>query len=223
MPGETVDASIVFLPRYTTLVGQRDFTTTPLDVSQYSGVQFQVWRGSMFGGKFSIFLEESLDANTWVLGPSTSTEFKFEEDQTRFFSYSFRLRWFRIRAHLYDNVNPIVTCWAEGLLRGGGSGAWPTAASPLAGGAGVSSIASRVGGRTDLGSPQRKGAASPGPVGTVSPPAEPVMAGRLGFDPNAALEAMLALVGKFKGQITMQDQSQRRLEEFYQSIERGKK
>ena len=99
MAGETVDASVVFLPRLTTLIGLTgsEFTTLPLDVSQYSGAQFQVWRGSMDSGTFTLYLEESLDGQTWVLGASTPTGFPFTTEATKFFSYSFRLRWFRLR------------------------------------------------------------------------------------------------------------------------------
>jgi hypothetical protein len=123
-----VDAGVSFLQRYTTLVGEyADFTTAPLDCSRMGGVQFQVWRGPIrtTGGDSSLtlYLEESLDAHTWVLGPSTPQGIVLGEEQTRFFSYAFRLRWFRLRFHLAGN-DPMVSCWAEGLLRGGDGGAW---------------------------------------------------------------------------------------------------
>ena len=128
-----VDGKIVFLPRFTALVGAQTgpatFTTQPLDVSRQGGAQFQVWRGPS-SGTVKLFLEESLDGETWVLGPSTPTGYDLNANETRFFSYGFRLRWFRLRVELrYTSVNwPKVTLWAEGLLRGGGSGAWPSAA-----------------------------------------------------------------------------------------------
>jgi hypothetical protein len=175
MAGETVDASIVFLPRLTTLVGSTGsvFTTLPLDVSQFSGVQFQVWRGPMSGGTFDLYLEESLDAQNWVLGPSTPTPFDFTSEMTKFFSYSFRLRWFRLRIH----ATGIVTCWAEGLLRGGGAGAWPSAPPP----GGAADTAERIpatdSSRRALKSLQQ---ISPSEFFTKS-----LMGG--GFDPTAAL------------------------------------
>jgi hypothetical protein len=127
---DTVDASIVFLPRFTTLVsgGSTSFATAPLDVSAFTGAQFQVWRGAVQGGsgeEFQLYLEESLDGLSWVLGPSTPAAITIPANDPRFFSYSFRLRWFRLRAVVSGSL---VTCWAEGLLRGGGSGAWPVAA-----------------------------------------------------------------------------------------------
>lgn len=123
---ETVDATIVFLPRFTTLVGNAtdEFTTLPLDVSKYSGVQFQIWRGPMSAGTFTLKIEESLDANTWVLGPSTPDGIELNNDETKFISYSFRLRWFRLKITLGEDANIVVSCWAEGLLRGGGGGVW---------------------------------------------------------------------------------------------------
>ena len=131
-----VDASIVFLPRFTTLVGNAnpsavfEFTTLPLDVSKHSGAQFQIWRGPMSGGTFKFFLEESLDGEKWVLGASTPEGIELNADDAKFCSYAFRLRWFRIRIQLTGAAWPIVTCWAEGLLRGGGGGVWPAPMQP---------------------------------------------------------------------------------------------
>ncbi len=135
-----VEAAIVFLPRFTTLVGATSFLTAPLDVSRFGSIQLQLWRGPLRGTTptFQAYLEESLDADTWVLGPATPTGYDPAVDdpgllRPKLFSYGFRLRWFRIRIVL-GGTNPIVTCWAEGLLRdGGGSGPWvgPPAAAAL--------------------------------------------------------------------------------------------
>lgn len=136
-----VDASIVFAPRFTTLVGAKAVTTLALDVSGFTGAQFQVWRGPIRvstpgSEQFSIEFEESLDTETWVLGPSTPQSFVISENQVHFFSYNFRLRWFRLKMTL-AGTGPMVSMWAEGLLRGGGGGAWPTqgASGPASAGA----------------------------------------------------------------------------------------
>lgn len=148
---ETVDAAIVFMPRFTTLVGSVtpatvfEFTTLPLDVSRYGGVQFQIWRSPMSSGSFEFLLEESLDAQTWVLGPSTPSAFALTSDQTKFCSYNFRLRWFRLKVRLTGGASPIVTCWAEGLLRAGGSGVWPVPGAAPAGGRFSATAAGEVG------------------------------------------------------------------------------
>ena len=115
-----VDAAIVFLPRFTTLVGASSFTSLPLDVSRFGSAQFQLWRGPLRGTTptFLAYLEESLDAENWVLGPSTPTGYDPATDdptltRPKLFSYGFRLRWFRLRVEPASNV----TCWAEGILR----------------------------------------------------------------------------------------------------------
>lgn len=125
-----VDAAIVFLPRFTTLAGATTFTTQPMDVSSYGGVQFQLWRGPFRTksatppAKFTTYLEESLDTETWVLGPSAPGPHVVGQGEIKFFSYDFRLRWFRLRI-VVEGDEPIVSCWAEGLLRSGGGGVWP--------------------------------------------------------------------------------------------------
>jgi hypothetical protein len=118
------ESSIVLLPRFTTLYGKtaetREFTTLPLDVSRFGSAQFQFWRGPICYADdpvaFYVALEESLDAEHWVLGTSAPTEFEVPEDTPLLFSYAFRLRWFRLRAKL-DTTGGMVTCWAEGPLR----------------------------------------------------------------------------------------------------------
>ena len=72
-----IDSTFVLLPRFTTLAGATSFTTLPMDVSAFGGAQFQVWRGQFrtkddsIAKSFKIYLEESLDTQTWVLGPDT--------------------------------------------------------------------------------------------------------------------------------------------------------
>lgn len=131
---ESVEATIVFLPRFTTLVGPGTFRTLPLDVSKYSGAQFQLWVGPISAGSFTVYLEESLDAENWVLGPSTPEGIALTSNQTRFFSYGFRLRWFRLKVVMTGGGGSLATCWAEGLLRGGGGGVWalPKGSTPAA-------------------------------------------------------------------------------------------
>jgi hypothetical protein len=150
-----VDATLVFLPRPTTLIGAAVFTTPPLDVSAQGGVQFQVWRGPIRvasgapAGSLTLLLEESLDAESWALGPSTPQGIPLLEGQVHFLSYSFRLRWFRLKFTLTGN-SPFVSCWAEGLLRGGDGGLW---GSPQ----GVASAAGMVSGHSAEADPRTKG------------------------------------------------------------------
>lgn len=176
-----VDAAIVFLPRFTTLAGASSFTTLPLDVSRFASAQFQLWRGPIRGNPpqashpFLAYLEESLDAENWVLGPSTPTGFDPADDdltltRPKLFSYGFRLRWFRIRIEL-SSTNPIVTCWAEGLLRdGGGGGAWVQSAPSALASTSTGSVVMRPGTPLGAWSGTSLGAAIRPPA---APPASP--------------------------------------------------
>lgn len=117
-----VESTIVLLPRFTCLAGATTFTTVPLDVSQFGAIQFQVWQGGIcdqqgVNPKFQVSLEESIDAQHWALGAGSPTPYVVAADEIRFFSHSFRLRWFRLKVELPESSAPIVTCWAEGILR----------------------------------------------------------------------------------------------------------
>lgn len=105
------ESTIVFLPRFTTLFGA-SFTTQPLDVSQFASAQFQFGCGAS-AGSHKVYLEESLDCIEWSQGPQSPKAIKVAGGTTKFFSYGFRLRWFRLRVEPASNV----TCWAEGILR----------------------------------------------------------------------------------------------------------
>ncbi len=120
MPG--AESTIVLFPRFTTLIGASEglntFSSLPLDVSGFGSAQFQVWRGGIKGPsqEFTLYLEESLDGRTWVLGSSAPRPLEMQSAGTRFLSYAFRLRWFRLRVE-FEGPDALVTCWAEGLLR----------------------------------------------------------------------------------------------------------
>ena len=146
-----VESTIVLLARPTTFVGAATWCTMPLDVSGFGSIQFQLWRGPIRGtGTFKVYFEESLDALAWALGPATPVGYDPADSSTggdptfdnpQLFAYAFRLRWFRLRVVTTGSA-PIVTCFAEGLLRdGGGGGAW--AGAPMSSAPGAS-VAQRV-------------------------------------------------------------------------------
>lgn len=116
------ESTIVFLPRFTTVVGAApDLITQPLDVSQFASAQFQVWVGAKFSDAASdpaltLYLEESLDCEHWVLGASAPEPVELKHGKSKLFSYGFRLRWFRLRLNCGPGTS-LVTCWAEGILR----------------------------------------------------------------------------------------------------------
>ena len=130
-----VDAGVVLLPRFTALAGNHDFETTPMEVSRQGGIQLQVWRGPIRTtsgpGTLGILMQESLDGLTWsqpgASGATAGSALLVPESAPLFLSWTFRLRWWKV-TFVLSGTNPLVTCWAEGLLRGGGEGAWGGAA-----------------------------------------------------------------------------------------------
>ena len=116
----STDAALVLFPKFTSLVSNEaeltSFTSAPLDVSRFGSAQFQLWRGGMqgAGATFKAYLEESLDGDTWTTPPGGSGGFDPGQNGSKLFSYSFRLRWFRMRI---DFTGECVSCWAEGVLR----------------------------------------------------------------------------------------------------------
>ena len=120
MPAES---TIVLFPRYTTLIGadlaQKEFTTLPLDVSRFGSAQFRIVARGLAGQSplYAVYLEESLDTETWQLGASAPVAVIMNgSNSSVFVSYAFRLRWFRLRVTL-EGVDSMLTLWAEGLLR----------------------------------------------------------------------------------------------------------
>ena len=107
------ESTIVFLPRFTMFAGAGEYITQPLDVSQFASAQFQFGR-AVSAGELRLYLEESLDCVEWTLGASAPKGVVIASSKTKFFSYGFRLRWFRLRVM---TTGDLVTCWAEGILR----------------------------------------------------------------------------------------------------------
>lgn len=112
---------LVMLPRYTTYAGERSFTTIPMDVTEYSKVYLNVWRGPIVnaGGtpKFRITLEESTDQATWATVSGTTAGEEIADDVEEQIIGDLRRRWFRVKVAL-EGTMPIATCWAVGFLEG---------------------------------------------------------------------------------------------------------
>jgi hypothetical protein len=122
-----VESTVVFFPRWTTLAGEFEAATPPLETSQFGGLQLQfVLAGAVGGtGLPVLYLDESLDGVFWPADATTS----YELGGARFFSVGFRLRWFRLR--LLTKAQ-FTTVWGEGVLRAGGGGTreWQRPAQP---------------------------------------------------------------------------------------------
>ena len=119
------ESALVLIPRFTSLVGNGEFTTVPLDVSAFGSAQIELWRGPLIGfpgnARFRAYLEESLDGVNWQPDAASATAHDPGPSASMVLSHIFSLRWFRIRVKLDlsagQSQQPMVTCWAEGMLR----------------------------------------------------------------------------------------------------------
>ena len=117
MKGATVP--LILLPRYTSYVGTSGyfFTTVPMDVTEYEGGTFYLWRGKALGGSPAVWVwvEESTDAETWTLVGSAPAKIVTVEDNRQRVDLAFQKKWFRLRIEL-QGTDVAVSCWAIGTL-----------------------------------------------------------------------------------------------------------
>jgi len=116
----SAESALVLFPRFTTLVGAGDFSSVPLDCSAYGSAQIELWRGPLIGSgtQFRGYLEESLDGVNWQPPAASAQAHDPGSGLSIVLSHIFSLRWFRVRIGLTASANqPVVTCWAEGMLR----------------------------------------------------------------------------------------------------------
>ena len=114
MAGELVP--LVLLPRYTSYVGDSDFTTIAMDVSAYEKALVNCWRGKLTGGTptFMITFEESTDQESWSTCTNGSGGDPGQETETQY-APELKKRWFRAKVTL-GGSSPAGTCWAIGFL-----------------------------------------------------------------------------------------------------------
>lgn len=121
MIGESVP--LVMIPRFTSYVGGlTDYTTVPLDVSEFTMAWVTFWRGPLVGdtgngAKFEAWFEVSQDAQTWEKQPPSPFVIN-TPDTWDSYSVGFSRRWFRMKVRLTPDTDDIVaiTCWAVGSL-----------------------------------------------------------------------------------------------------------
>lgn len=119
------ESALVLIPRFTSFVGEGEFATAPLDVSAFGSAQIELWRGPLVGSSsgatFRAYLEESLDGVSWQPPSLSAQAHDPGPSASLVLSHIFSLRWFRIRVVLAvtppGTGKPVVTCWAEGMLR----------------------------------------------------------------------------------------------------------
>ena len=117
MKGQAVP--LVLIPRYTSYLGSGEFTTVPLDVTQYAQACVTFWRGGLWhasmGATFQAVFQVSHDADEWftVNPPGTITT----TNTYGTFEVALSRRWFRIKIDLAEDNRVVgITCWATGLL-----------------------------------------------------------------------------------------------------------
>jgi hypothetical protein len=108
---------VVFLPRFTTLVGgPQNFYTAPMPISSYEGVTATFWQGPFVGGPAACLLqyEESNDMETWFQCPGSPFPLPGVVGEVTVSSTLTRA-WFRLGI-----VQPVpatgFTCWVEGFF-----------------------------------------------------------------------------------------------------------
>ena len=102
---------IVLVPRFSSFVGARTFTTPPLSVAGVASATIAAWRGAALGTSvtFSIVVQQSHDLQMWsdltTLSPSANAEATA--------AVSFTMSWMRLSITLGGGT-PVVNCWAVG-------------------------------------------------------------------------------------------------------------
>jgi len=120
MAGELVP--LVMLPRYSTFSGADTFQTIAMDVTAYSSVILNLWRGNITGGSsptVAFTCQESSDQVTWTdCGGTNTSGFDPGADMEDQALADITKRWFRLVVVLTGagGGGPNLTCWAVGFL-----------------------------------------------------------------------------------------------------------
>ena len=120
MAGQQVP--LVMLPRFTTFAGRHEYTTVPIDVSEFSKAVLTCWRGpgQLGDGGVSLNCQESSDQNTWVACSGTNVSFDPGSGMEGVAIATLKRRWFRMKVILNASApfqdSMCVTCWAVGNL-----------------------------------------------------------------------------------------------------------
>lgn len=113
---------VILFPRYTTILGTGgdEFTTLPLDMTEFESARITLWRSTMQGTSsptVTFFFDESTDRNTWTnceLTPFGGETIPSDNSEL-VVPFPVGRKWFRLRARL-DGGAPAVTIWAQGFL-----------------------------------------------------------------------------------------------------------
>lgn len=114
---------LVMIPRFTSYVGAGEYTTAPLDVTEFSSFNLTIWRGPLVGNLgtatgagLSLVFQQSDDAEVWtsLLGIAAITT----ANASDIIAFGLTGRWFRAKLTLTADSTSIValTVWAIGNL-----------------------------------------------------------------------------------------------------------
>jgi hypothetical protein len=111
-------APFVLVPRFTSFIGQENYSTAPVEVSAYAKAHVSLWRGPFIGdlgtGNFGFKIQESHDAYKWTTLATPTVPLNgavlASVDLTR--------RWMRLLVEMFEDLsgNCALTCWATGYF-----------------------------------------------------------------------------------------------------------
>lgn len=107
---------VVFVRRFTTLVGGGTFNTRPIDAAAFSSANITLWRGVNIGTTpvLQFTFEDSVDGATWE-EIKDATEIEPSEATPTLVTFDVTKRWLRLSMAL-TGTDPGSTCWASGFL-----------------------------------------------------------------------------------------------------------
>jgi hypothetical protein len=118
-----VQIPFVFVPRYSSFMGEGEYLSAPIDVTAYWDAAVSVWRGKLVGADtaFKFYVQVSTDMVTWTdfpLNGAGPTWVDPGEGQITVAAFVCTHQWVRAKVTLEKNGadEPAVTCWAAGLI-----------------------------------------------------------------------------------------------------------
>ncbi len=115
---------LVLIPRYSSFVGEQEFTTVPLDVSAYTNISVLIWRGPLVGTSsatpgspyFRLYFDHSNDCVEWhTMPPPPADGSDPGADQVVAATPSDMYRYVRCRVHI-AGTGVAVSTWCSGFL-----------------------------------------------------------------------------------------------------------
>ena len=108
---------LVIIPRFSSFVGSRAFTTQPMPVRDYATANIYFWRTQAFGTSptVAIAVQQSADVQLWW-DVVTSSGTPSDAEVIPPLAATFTMDWMRFKLTL-GGANPAISCWAVGDFR----------------------------------------------------------------------------------------------------------